>query len=645
MVVAHRTPTMLRESVASTTVLDRLTLDRLPARTLADALRYVPGLTFVERDGAGELPMAIARGFFGGGETDYVLLTVDGTPVNDLRTGTAEWTEVPLAAVERIEVMRGGGSAAYGDATLGAVVNVVTRGLQSQRVMGELRLGDWGDRGLQLSLQQPVGADRLEFGGAVARVGGFRAHARATNSALSAGYATQPGRPTSAYARLGVQRLGNQEPGPLTAEQIARDRRRHNPLFASDERRRDLFELRTGLARDLERGRLAGDARVRVVDEEQTRTLPLSLDAGDTQFQDARSWDVWARFQWDANFGRSTMVVGVEAEHGGYDSRYTDPLDRTALRSRGEGQRTKLGQYAELQQPLGSGLRAVAGARFDLVTLDGSGGETSSPSFSQWSPRAGLNFSYVSNGSQAGHLFVVWTRSFKAPTSYQLFDVRLIETGEPGTVINLSNPALRPQHSSGVELGAYHRLAFGNGQTFAEAALSAYRLDVTDEIDFDLSTFKYGNISRSRHDGVEGSLAATLSPSLSLRHALTLMRVTFRSGDHAGNRLKNMPQTVVTSAVHLSFGGGVEGTLTHRFSGDLFLDDANRERLPGYHRIDAMLSWAVGAVRFQLTGVNLGDSPASSGGFLVADGDQGTSVRLLYPSGGRYVRAGVTVLR
>jgi hypothetical protein len=123
------------------------------------------------------------------------------------------------------------------------------------------------------------------------------------------------------------------------------------------------------------------------------------------------------------------------------------------------------------------------------------------------------------------------------------------------------------------------------------------------------------------------------------------MRVTFRSGGDAGNRLKSIPETVATSAVHLSFGRGVAGTVTHRFIGGLFLDDANREMLPGNHQVDATVSWMVGGVRLHLTGVNLGDSQASSGGFLVYDPVREASVRLLYPGGGRYLRAGVTILR
>jgi outer membrane cobalamin receptor len=645
VVVGHRTPTVLRESVGATTVLDRSTLESLPARTLADALQYVPGLTFVSRDGTGELPMGIARGFFGGGETDYVLLTVDGVPMNDLRTGLVEWTQLSLAEVDRIEVLRGGASAAYGDAALGAVVNVITtRGAPARRLTGGFEMGDWGDRALQASVQEPLGSDRFGLGMRASRVDGFRSHARGTTATLAASYSGTRGEHAPVYAGVSVQRLRNQEPGPLTPGQLAEDPRQHNPLFASDDRRRDLVELRAGMARPLGPGGLQADARVRLVDEEQTRTLPLAPDAGDTQFHDARSWEGWARLQTSQHWGRSTVVAGVDAEWGRYDSRYADPVDRDAVRSRGEGRRLKLGLHAELQQQLAGRLRAVAGLRFDVAAYDGAGIQTASTRFHQVSPRVGLNFAYARNESHTGNVYISWTRSFKAPTAYQLYDVRLIPSGVPDTELNLSNPGLRPQHSSGVEVGVYHTLALWGDHAYADLALSAYRMGVSDEIDFDLSTFKYGNILESRHDGLEASLTTHLTPSLSLRHAVTLMRVAFRSGGHVGKRLKSIPETVATSALHASLGGGIQGTVTHRFFGGIFLDDANLERLPGHHSIDAMLSVSVGAVRLHLAGVDLADSRAPVGGFLVHDPVADADVRVVYPGGGRHLRGGVTIV-
>jgi len=80
VVVGDRAEGLLRESPWATNVLSHATLQQLPVRNVVEALRYVPGLVFVDKDGSGHLPMAVVRGFFGGGETEYILLTVDGVP-------------------------------------------------------------------------------------------------------------------------------------------------------------------------------------------------------------------------------------------------------------------------------------------------------------------------------------------------------------------------------------------------------------------------------------------------------------------------------------------------------------------------------------------------------------------------------------
>lgn len=65
VVVAHRIPTDLRASKAAVSVITRADLERTQAGTLPEALRYVPGLVFSNRDGGGALPVVSARGFFG----------------------------------------------------------------------------------------------------------------------------------------------------------------------------------------------------------------------------------------------------------------------------------------------------------------------------------------------------------------------------------------------------------------------------------------------------------------------------------------------------------------------------------------------------------------------------------------------------
>ena len=126
LVVGDRSNVTIKESTIPSGVLSKTELSSLPIRNLADALEYLPGITFGNLDASGKVPIPIIRGYYGGGEAEYVLLLIDGIPVNDFNNGIADWNIVPVNHIEKIELIRGGGSSSYGDLAIGGVINVVT---------------------------------------------------------------------------------------------------------------------------------------------------------------------------------------------------------------------------------------------------------------------------------------------------------------------------------------------------------------------------------------------------------------------------------------------------------------------------------------------------------------------------------------
>jgi iron complex outermembrane receptor protein len=642
VVVAHRRPTLLRGSAAATSVVTRGMIERLPVRTLADALDYVPGLVFLDRDGAGQLPMAVARGFFGGGETGYVHVIIDGVPVNDVRTGAVQWTQLPLASVERIEVLRGGASTMYGDAAMGAVVNVVTRSTAHEsHLRGRVGVGGWGDRLVHVTGKSIVGSGALDANASWSRLDGFRKHASSEDVSFTGSYRSDATAPLGFLVRAFARQLMRDEPGPLSVAEAARDPRQGNTLFESDHRELSMLDLAVSLSRDVSvEHRLRWDAALRVVDDEDTRTLLLTPDFGDTQLRDERNWNVWTRLQYDVSFGGTSVVTGTEVEYGKFDTEYLAPDDPTALLTQGAGGRLKLGMYAEGRQRLAERWSGFVGLRLDILDVTRDGSDSADPRYSELSPRIGANFAHSLPPDRAGHVYVTATRSFKAPTLNQLYDVRVIPAG--GNAFNISNPDLRPQTSTGIEVGFYQRLPLWT-EAFAELDLTLYRLKVDDEIDFDVSTFKFGNIQESRHDGLELSLSATLSPWIALHHSSNFMRVVFRSGKLEGNRLKNIPRSALVTALELSPARAFRFTLTHRYAGSMYLDDGNTHEIPGYHTFGARADWNLGPVAIFLFAKNVFDQQASSLGFLSFDPATGTQVPFVYPIGGRVVRAGVSM--
>ena len=640
VVVGDRMPVIARKSTWATSVMSRRQLDQLPVQNLASALNYVPGLQFVDRAGYGRSPMAIVRGFFGGGETEYILLTVDGVPTNDPRTGLAEWNQVPLGRIDRVEVLRGGGSAVYGDAALGAVVNVVTRqSLDEQATSGALSIGGGSsdERAAHGLFNYASGKHRFSGSVDARRSDGFR-QGGDWRDLNFLGRVDRIEGASRRYLWLKASRLNEADPGPLRLDQPGFDRTGANPLFDMDRRTRNLVEVAGGLD-----GRVVVQSGLRATNQDRTRTLLLTPDFSDSQLQQARSMTVWTRIQRPA-----AVTAGLDSELGFFESRYFASPQPAIYLSEGDGRRLRLGLYAEATRDLSPNWRLAAGARYDLirdqVTVEAdrqTGTVAWDRTFRQFTPRAGLNYSYRSDDDHPGNLYLNWTRSFKAPTLDQLFDTRSV-AGPQGPV-SFASATLTPQKATGLEIGAYQRISVVESRLYCELAASAFRMNLDDEIDFDLATLKYGNIQRSRHDGVEISTTAYVVPLLSATTVLNLSETTFRSGANRGNRLKNIPRLMVASFVALDPREDLRLVLAHRGHSKSYLDDGNTTSLTGYQTVDAKLSWELGDYRCYLNVFNVMNSDHQETGFLLFDPTQGGEVAFGYPTQGRQWTFGIDI--
>ena len=127
VVTATQTERAVTEVAASVTILDAETIEASSARNLQDLLRRTPAIDLAETSGmaARANSSLVMRGVPG---TKRALLLVDGLPANDLGIGTlAALSLVPLASVERAEVVRGPFSSLYGANAFAGAINAITR--------------------------------------------------------------------------------------------------------------------------------------------------------------------------------------------------------------------------------------------------------------------------------------------------------------------------------------------------------------------------------------------------------------------------------------------------------------------------------------------------------------------------------------
>jgi vitamin B12 transporter len=111
--------------------------------TIADALENVPGVT-INRYGAFG-----ANTSFGirGSTSEQVLVLLDGLPVAGSQILSVQLESMPVAGVDRVEVVEGGGSTLYGSGSIGGVINIITT--QPRSTAAAFATGSFGEQTYQ----------------------------------------------------------------------------------------------------------------------------------------------------------------------------------------------------------------------------------------------------------------------------------------------------------------------------------------------------------------------------------------------------------------------------------------------------------------------------------------------------------------
>ena len=109
-------------------------IERKNRTFLNEILEYTPGVNVTQ----GDVNIRGSSGFtLGAGSR--VLLLVDGIPMMPGDSGDIKWDIIPLSQIERVEVVKGAGSALYGSYALGGVINIISKE-PSEKPFTEIKL-------------------------------------------------------------------------------------------------------------------------------------------------------------------------------------------------------------------------------------------------------------------------------------------------------------------------------------------------------------------------------------------------------------------------------------------------------------------------------------------------------------------------
>lgn len=123
VVSATRNATKRRLAPTLVNVLDAKVFDRTQSSFLSQALKYQPGVRV--EDNCQNCGFSQVR--INGLDGPYSQILVDSRPVYSALAGVYGLEQIPTNMVERIEVLRGGGSALFGSSAIAGVINIITK--------------------------------------------------------------------------------------------------------------------------------------------------------------------------------------------------------------------------------------------------------------------------------------------------------------------------------------------------------------------------------------------------------------------------------------------------------------------------------------------------------------------------------------
>lgn len=132
VVSSSRSERLKQEAPSLVSVVSSETFERAASQALSGGLVFQPGVRVENTCQNCGFPQVRINGLDG----KYSQILVDSHPLFSSLTGVYGLEQIPANMIERVEVMRGGGSALYGSSAIGGTINVITK--EPKVSMGEM---------------------------------------------------------------------------------------------------------------------------------------------------------------------------------------------------------------------------------------------------------------------------------------------------------------------------------------------------------------------------------------------------------------------------------------------------------------------------------------------------------------------------
>lgn len=621
VVTATRFPETGLDRPINMTVINREEIERSPAKTVPELLATEVGFVNSELFGNNGASTSVDLRGFGvtGGQNTLVL--VNGRRINDIDLSGVKWSSIPLAAVERVEIVRGGGSVLYGDGAVAGVINIITKTSFDQTNPATIggRYGSLNTRQARANATYLSDILGLSVSALTYTSDGYRDNNRNKESNLQVD-ARHSGETNDVSLQFGADRQDIRLPGgrfvqpSIGLDELVTDRRgASTPL---DYATRDGAYATLGLASRPDFGFF--DAELGYREKAQTSFFDFG-GFPDYRETDVAVWSLTPRVKIPTTLGGrdNQLVIGVDV----YDWEYAldlsnDPRNIAIPINKVRARQRNYGIYLNDTLRLSAPATLSFGWREAWQTIEttdefdptaptnpftaGSEAEDGQQNLREHAYELGLRYDLARGWAATAKT----GRSFRFPTVDEIY--------ESSPLFTQQFQFLRPQTAESVDLVIERRW---NGRM---ARATVYQIDVTDEIHLDAYSTGIGNtnLPPSRRRGVElesafalGDVGVTLTYAYTdakfLEGVLPGSGFTSTDVDIAGKTVPLVPRDKVTLNVDWAMSEATRLTAAFRYVSDQFMDNDEPNdfytKIPAYSVVDVKLArqsggWLVGLV-------------------------------------------------
>jgi iron complex outermembrane receptor protein len=604
------------------TVITEEDIVRSNAQSVADILRTVPGVVVSDLTANRKSITVDIRGFGETGSSNTLVL-VDGRRVNQVDLSGTDWVQVPLDQVERIEVLRGGGSVLYGDNAVGGIVNIITKkGVDKPSVQSEFVGGSYQLNIQRVSSRGVLGGFRYAVHARREDTDGFRDNGNYEGYDFggSIGYDIGDFIKWDFSANYHGDDFGL--PGALSEVDL-QTMKREDTKNPDDEGETEDYYVRLKGELDFKSwGRLILDSSYR---KRRSQSRAISTFGTFTLDSDIPTLGVTPRWVWEKDVWgvRNKLIVGFDYYHSNseFNSQSSFGSSRTDI------ERDSWGAYFYDEVSLLTNLILSIGYRYEGIEniFKGSSNGTSirdekDEVMNAWD--VGVTYIYLDKSKIYGRV----AKSYRYPLIDEYF-----------SVFSGLNRDLDSQEGVTFETGIDHSITAN-----IRAGFSVFYMELDDEIFLNPLTFANENYDKTRRRGVEVFGEATPWKWLRLWANYTFIKATFGGGSYNDNDVPMVPRCKASFGIDLTTFEGLSLNIWANYVGKrhFISDQANEvEKLDDYMTVNAKVSYSWRFLTAFIGVNNIFNEQYSEYGVVSSF----TGLRNFYPSPGINVLGGLSL--